>query len=167
MVKQIVRDTFLLSQSSKEAAKADIGTGIDLMDTLRANSDRCVGLAANMIGGLKGDIIVHTEATDLVMFNPVITNRSDKYEACEGCLSMDGLRKTVRFSEIDVRFRDMNWKIRTMHFSGYTAQILLRDLLHNQVKLQSVAHRPKDIGYSKVHGIKVGLNLQLLTLILF
>ena len=96
MVKQIVRDIFFLGQPSKLATKADIQIGKDLQDTLQANRERCVGMAANMIGVRKNIIIVNMGFIDVVMFNPVIVSKHDMYETEEGCLSLDGVRKTTR-----------------------------------------------------------------------
>ena len=89
MVKQIVRDVFFLGQPSKSATKADIQVGKDLQDTLQANRERCVGMAANMIGVKKNIIIVNMGFIDVVMFNPVIVSKRDMYETEEGCLSLD------------------------------------------------------------------------------
>ena len=96
MVKQIVRDILFLGQKSEPATKADVQVGRDLQDTLRANRGRCVGMAANMIGVKKNIIIVSMGFLDVVMFNPVIVSKSDPYETEEGCLSLDGVRKTTR-----------------------------------------------------------------------
>ena len=96
MVKQIVRDIFFLGQPSTPATRADIQVGKDLQDTLQANREHCVGMAANMIGVKKNIIIVNMGFIDVVMFNPVITSQNGLYETEEGCLSLEGLRKTVR-----------------------------------------------------------------------
>ena len=93
MVKQIVRDVFFLGQPSEPATKADIQVGKDLQDTLRANRERCVGMAANMIGVKKNIIIVNMGFIDVVMFNPVIVSKHDMYETEEGCLSLEQLEK--------------------------------------------------------------------------
>ena len=97
MVKPIVRDVFFLSQKSEPATKADLSVGHDLMDTLRANRERCVGMAANMIGIKKNIIIVNMGMLDVVMFNPVLLKADTPYETEEGCLSLDGVRPTMRF----------------------------------------------------------------------
>ena len=104
MVKQIVRDVFFLGQPSEPATKADIQVGKDLQDTLQANRERCVGMAANMIGVKKNIIIVNMGFIDVVMFNPVIVSKRDMYETEEGCLSLDGVRKTTRY-------RKLKWNI--------------------------------------------------------
>lgn len=130
MVKNIVRDVFFLGQKSVPATKNDIQVGIDLQDTLRANRERCVGLAANMIGVKKNIIIVNMGFVDAVMFNPVITKKNTPYETEEGCLSLDGVRKTTRYENIVVEYYDMNWKKQTMKLSGWTAQICQHEVDH-------------------------------------
>ena len=130
MIKSIVRDTFFLSQKSDPATKQDLSVGQDLRDTLQANRDRCVGMAANMIGVRKRIIIVHVGLTDLVMFNPVITKKSAPYEAEEGCLSLDGVRKTTRYQNIEVEYLDSSWKKHRQRFSGWTAQIIQHEIDH-------------------------------------
>ena len=126
MVKKIVRDVFFLGQKSEPATKADIQVGIDLQDTLQANRAGCVGLAANMIG-VK---IVNMGFMDVVMFNPVITKKDTPYETEEGCLSLDGVRKTKRYENIVVEYYDMQWKKKTMKLSGWPAQICQHEVDH-------------------------------------
>ena len=130
MVKNIVRDVFFLGQKSVPATKADMQVGIDLQDTLRANCERCVGMAANMIGVKKNIIIVNMGFVDVVMFNPVITKKDTPYETEEGCLSLDGVRKTTRYENIVVEYYDMQWKKQTMKLSGWTAQICQHEVDH-------------------------------------
>ena len=130
MVKQIVRDVFFLSQKSEPATKADILVGIDLQDTLKANRERCVGMAGNMIGVKKNVIIVNMGLLDVVMFNPVITDKNKPYQTEEGCLSLDGVRPTTRYKNIEVEYMDMNWKKQKMKFSGWTAQICQHEIDH-------------------------------------
>ena len=130
MVRQIVRDMFFLGQKSVPAAKEDIQVGQDLKDTLAANKDRCVGMAANMIGIRKRVIIVSIEPADVVMYNPVITKKSGEYEPFEGCLSLDGSRKAKRFRNIEVEYRDESWKLCRRQFSGYIAQIVQHECDH-------------------------------------
>ena len=130
MIKPIVRDTFFLSRKSDPATKQDLSVGQDLRDTLQANRDRCVGMAANMIGAKKRIIIVNVGLADLVMFNPVITKRSALYEAEEGCLSLDGVRKTTRYQNIEVEYMDESWRKRRQRFSGWTAQIIQHEMDH-------------------------------------
>jgi len=130
MVKQIVRDIFFLGQKSEPATKADFQVGIDLQDTLRTNRDRCVGMAANMIGVKKNVIIVNMGFVDVVMFNPVIVKKDTPYQTEEGCLSLDGVRPTTRFENIEVEYMDMNWKKQKMKLSGWTAQICQHEIDH-------------------------------------
>lgn len=130
MVKQIVRDTFFLGQKSEPATKADIPVGIDLQDTLKVNRERYVGMAANMIGVKKNVIIVNMGFVDVVMFNPVITKQDTPYQTEEGCLSLDGVRPTTRYENIEVEYMDMNWKKQKMKLNGWTAQICQHEIDH-------------------------------------
>lgn len=130
MIKPIVRDIFFLGQKAERAVKADMAVGRDLLDTLQANRDRCVGMAANMIGVRKAVIVVHMGAADVVMFNPVVLKKEGPYEAEEGCLSLDGVRKTTRYEYIEVEFYDMSWKKRRQKLRGLPAQICQHELDH-------------------------------------
>ena len=130
MEKQIVRDTFFLNQKSDEATKADLPVAKDLEDTLRANRERCVGMAANMIGYRKRIIIVATGFADIVMINPVITAKSEPYETEEGCLSLPGTRKTTRYKNITVSYLDKKFVMYTQDFSGWIAQIIQHECDH-------------------------------------
>ena len=130
MVRQIVRDVFFLAQKSAPATKEDLQIGHDLMDTLRANRDRCVGMAANMIGVKKNIIIVNMGMMDVVMFNPVILKKELPYETEEGCLSLDGVRPTVRYQNIEVEYYDFAWKKQRMKLKGWTAQICQHEMDH-------------------------------------
>lgn len=130
MVKEIVRDVFFLGQKSEPATKADLQVGRDLQDTLRANRERCVGMAANMIGVKKNIIIVNMGFLDVVMFNPVIVAKSQPYETEEGCLSLDGVRPTTRYQNIEVEYLDFTWKKRRQKLSGWTAQIAQHEIDH-------------------------------------
>ena len=102
MIKPIVKDVFFLGQKSEPATNADIQIGRDLQDTLAANREGCVGMAANMIGVKKNIIIVNMGFVDVVMFNPVIIKKDTPYETEEGCLSLDGVRPTMRYQNIEV-----------------------------------------------------------------
>ena len=135
MVKDIVRDAFFLSQKSDEATKADLQVVQDLEDTLKANRDRCVGMAANMIGYRKKIIIVATGFADIVMINPVITAKSEPYETEEGCLSLPGTRKTTRYKHITVRYLDKKYDEHVQDLSGYIAQIIQHEIDHFSGKL--------------------------------
>ena len=130
MIKNIVRDVFFLAQKSEPATKGDMQVGIDLQDTLNANRAGCVGLAANMIGVKKRVIIVNMGFFDMVMFNPVITKKDTPYETEEGCLSLDGVRKTKRYQNIEVEYFDMQWRKQIMKLSGWTAQICQHECDH-------------------------------------
>ena len=130
MIKPIVRDTFFLGQKAEPATKQDISIGQDLQDTLTANRDRCVGMAANMIGAKKRVIIVNVGFMSLIMYNPIILKKDTPYETEEGCLSLDGVRKTTRYQNIEVEYLDSNWKKHRDRFSGWTAQIILHEMDH-------------------------------------
>lgn len=135
MVKNIVRDVMFLRMRSEEASKADRPAGRDLMDTLAAHREGCVGMAANMIGIRKRIIIVNTEEGDVVMFNPVILAEDGPYETEEGCLSLDGMRKTTRYENIEVEFYDIKWKKQCRKYSGWTAQIIQHECDHLEGKI--------------------------------
>ena len=130
MVKQIVRDPFFLQQKSELATESDKQVIADLTDTLKANNDRCVGMAANMIGSRKRIIIVSAGFFSFIMINPVITKRSGKYETEEGCLSLDGVRPCTRYKEIEVDYLDQNFKRQHDKFVDYTAQIIQHEIDH-------------------------------------
>lgn len=130
MIKSIVRDVLFLGQKSVPATKDDLQVGRDLMDTLRANRERCVGMAANMIGVRKKIIIVNMGFVDVVMFNPVIIKKDTPYETEEGCLSLDGVRKTKRYENIEVEYYDFAWKKQRQKLSGWTAQICQHEIDH-------------------------------------
>ena len=130
MIKPIVKDVFFLGQRSDPATKQDLSVGQDLQDTLVANQERCVGMAANMIGVRKRIIIVNAGFINLVMYNPVIVKKDTSYETEEGCLSLDGVRKTTRYQNIEVEYLDGSWKKHRQKFSGWTAQIILHEMDH-------------------------------------
>ncbi|MBO5666516.1 MAG: peptide deformylase [Firmicutes bacterium] len=130
MVKQIVKDVFFLAQKSEPATQADLQVGRDLMDTLRANRERCVGMAANMIGVRKNVIIVNTGLMDIVMFNPVILKKDTPYQTEEGCLSLIGVRPTTRYQNIEVEYYDFNWNKQRMKLTGWSAQICQHEVDH-------------------------------------
>lgn len=118
MVKEICKDIFFLSKKAEPAVKEDISIGQDLMDTLLANQDRCVGMAANMIGVNKAIIIVNMGFLNVVMFNPKIVKKTTPFETEEGCLSLEGVRKTTRYQNIEVEYLDMNWNRHRQKYSG-------------------------------------------------
>ena len=131
MVRPIVKDIFQLQRKSVPATAADIPIALDLMETLAANEERCVGLAANMIGEHKRIIAVNTGLLPLAMLNPVIVSHSEEsYMAEEGCLSLTGVRTTRRWESITVSYQDMSMKERQQVFSGFVAQIIQHEIDH-------------------------------------
>lgn len=130
MVKEIMRDPLFLAAPSAPATQEDLPVAQDLLDTLRANRERCVGMAANMIGVHKNIIAFLDGRIHMVMLNPEIVKAEGEYETEEGCLSLDGIRKTKRFGKIQVRYQTekMQWKTRT--FKDYTAQIIQHEIDH-------------------------------------
>ncbi len=130
MQKNIVRDQNFLSQKSVPATRADLPTALDLVDTLAANADRAVGLAANMIGVKKQIIAVSIGVMNIAMLNPKLTQKSHPYQAKEGCLSLAGERSTTRYKEIEVQYQDLNFKKQTQHFSGWIAEIIQHEIDH-------------------------------------
>ena len=130
MIQSIMKDPLFLAVPSERAGKEDKQTALDLLDTLRANLDGCVGMAANMIGVHKRIIAVHTGFAQMVMLNPKITKKNGAYEAEEGCLSLAGVRKTKRYQTIEVEFQDLNMKKQRRSFSGFTAQIIQHEIDH-------------------------------------
>lgn len=130
MVRDINHDQFFLRQPSEPATPADIPVGQDLLDTLKAHKDECVGMAANMIGIPKNIIVVNMGAVDIVMFNPVIRRKTGVFETEEGCLSIPGTRKTKRYRDIEVEYQDVSFKRHRRRFSGWTAQIIQHEVDH-------------------------------------
>lgn len=130
MVKPIMRALFFLRQKAEKATEADRQIAIDLLDTLKAHEDGCVGMAANMIGVNKAIIAVNMGFMNVAMFNPKIVKRNGKYETEEGCLSLDGVRKCVRYQEIEVEYEDINFKRQRQKYSGWTAQIIQHECDH-------------------------------------
>lgn len=130
MIRTVIKDVMLLSRKSIPATKQDIPIGKDLLDTLMANASACVGMAANMIGINKRIIVVNTGLLNIVMFNPVIESRSGRYETQEGCLSLSGLRPTVRYQSISVSYMDSNWKKQKLKLTGWPAQIVQHEIDH-------------------------------------
>ena len=124
MERKIKKDVLFLSQKSQPATMADLPVAIDLEDTLMANRERCVGLAANMIGVKKCIITVAFAMGCLTMFNPQIIKKSQPYDTVEGCLSLCGERPTKRYEVITVKYQDKSFKWHTQEFRGYVAQII-------------------------------------------
>ncbi len=130
MVKNIVRDPMFLMQKSEPATEADKQVITDLMDTLRANMDRCVGMAANMIGVKKQIIVVAAGPMIFPMVNPVITKKTGMYKTEESCLSLEGVRPCTRYKEIEVDYLDQDFKKQHGKYSGFTAQIIQHEIQH-------------------------------------
>ncbi len=130
MIREIVHDPLFLAQPSVPAKKEDLYIAEDLRDTLRANLDRCVGMAANMIGERKRIIAVVNGPLIMVMLNPKILSCSGAYETEEGCLSLAGVRKTKRYKTIRLSWQDMQMKEHTGTFEGFQAQIVQHEVDH-------------------------------------
>lgn len=130
MVKKITRDPMFLAQKSVDATEADKQVITDLLDTLRANLDHCVGMAANMIGVSKNIIVVAAGTFQFAMINPVITKKTGAFQTEEGCLSLDGVRLCTRYKEIEVDYLDTNFKKQHGKYTGWTAQIIQHEVDH-------------------------------------
>ena len=130
MVREICKDEAFLAQKAEPATADDLGVAQDLLDTLAAHKDGCVGMAANMIGVNKRIIAFDNEGEYMVMFNPVIVKQSGMYEAEEGCLSLTGTRKTKRFQTIKVQWQNEKFQTRLKTFTGWTAEIIQHEIDH-------------------------------------
>ena len=130
MIKSVVKDPIFLAQKSKPATLADLSVAQDLRDTLEANREGCVGMAANMIGVSKRIIVFEDGGTAIVMFNPEIIKCSGKYDAEEGCLSLSGTRKTKRWRTIKVQYQNERMESRLKTYTGFTAQIIQHEIDH-------------------------------------
>ena len=130
MEKPIVKDEAFLAQKSQPATFMDIAVAQVLLDTLAAHADRCVGLAANMIGVKKNIIVVAVGPFQFAMINPVITKKTGAFQTEEGCLSLDGVRPCTRYKEIEVDYLDTNFKKQHGKYIGWTAQIIQHEVDH-------------------------------------
>ena len=130
MIREICKDENFLAQKAAPATADDLATAQDLLDTLTAHRDGCVGMAANMIGVNKRVIAFDNEGAYMVMFNPVIVKRSGAYVAEEGCLSLSGTRKTKRFQAIKVQWQNEKFQTRLKTFTGWTAEIIQHEIDH-------------------------------------
>lgn len=130
MVRSICKDLFILKQKAAPVTEADKQLVQDLLDTLQANADRCVGMAANMIGVPKAVIVVAAGPFQFAMLNPVITKKSGKFQTEEGCLSLEGVRSCTRYKEIEVDYLDQNFNKQHSKYSGWTAQIIQHECDH-------------------------------------
>ena len=130
MVREICKDEVFLAQKAEPAAADDLRTAQDLLETLIAHKDGCVGMAANMIGVNKRIIAFDNEGEYTVMLNPVIVKKSGAYEVEEGCLSLTGTRKTKRFKSIKVQWQNEKLQTRLKTFTGWTAEIIQHEIDH-------------------------------------
>ena len=130
MVRPIMKDRFFLSQKSKPATSEDISVAQDLLDTLAAHRDGCVGMAANMIGVSKRIIVFTHDGSDMVMFNPEIIKQTGPYETEEGCLSLTGVRPTTRYRTITVRYQNAAFQSKQRTFHDWSAQIIQHEIDH-------------------------------------
>ena len=131
MIRGIVKDTFFLSQKSEPATRQDQPVIQDLLDTVRANADRCVGMAANMIGERKTILVAQAGKDYLVMVNPKIVDHSKQcYETEESCLSLTGQRPVKRYSVIVVEYLDRKFKRKKQTFRDFEAQIIQHEMDH-------------------------------------
>lgn len=130
MVQKIVKDPLFLALKSEPATEGDRQVVTDLLDTLRANLDHCVGMAANMIGVRKRIIAVAAGPFQFVMINPVIVKKTGAFQTKESCLSLEGERPCTRYREIEVDYLDQNFKKQHGKYSGWTAQIIQHEVDH-------------------------------------
>ena len=130
MIREIMKDPVFLAQKSVPAVASDIPVAQDLLETLEAHKEGCVGMAANMIGVAKRIIAFDCDGTYMVMFNPEIVKQAQPYETEEGCLSLPGIRKTKRYRTIKVRYQNADFAVRLKTFMGWTAQIIQHEIDH-------------------------------------
>ena len=131
MIKEVIHDPIFLAGKSELATKEDLQVAEDLLDTLTAHKDGCVGMAANMIGVRKRIIAFDNEGTYMVMFNPEIIKKSEPYETEEGCLSLlGGPRKCKRYNTIKVKWQTSEMQVRIKTFTGFPAQIIQHEIDH-------------------------------------
>ena len=131
MIRELVHDPIFLGQKSENAAKDDLQTAQDLLDTLTAHSETCVGMAANMIGVKKRIICFNADGNYITMLNPEIIKSSEPYQTEEGCLSLLGEPRAVRrYKKIKVRYETLDFKMRIKTFDGFTAQIIQHEIDH-------------------------------------
>jgi len=130
MIQPIMKDPIFLARKTIPATAEDAAVAQDLLDTLAAHKDGCVGMAANMIGVSKAIIAVDNEGTYLLMYNPVILKKADPFQTEEGCLSLPGTRPTKRWKSIKVQYQNENFQTRIKTFTGWTAQIIQHEIDH-------------------------------------
>lgn len=130
MVQEICKDTEFLAQKAQPATIEDISVAADLLETLQAHHEECVGMAANMIGVNKRIIAFECDGEYMVMFNPQIIKKSDRYEIKEGCLSLSGMRTATRWKSIKVQYQNEQFQTRFKTFTEWTAQIIQHEIDH-------------------------------------
>lgn len=130
MIRPIMHDPIFLAQKSVPADANDLSVAQDLLDTLKAHQHECVGMAANMIGVRKNIIAFDNGGSHMVMLNPEIVKKAQRYETEEGCLSLPGIRPTVRWKSIKVKYQNEKMQTRFQTFTGWTAQIIQHELDH-------------------------------------
>ena len=130
MVREIMHDETFLAQKAEPAISEDLPVAQDLLDTLAAHKDGCVGMAANMIGVNKRIIVFDNKGAYMVMFNPEIVKKFEPYQAEEGCLSLSGVHKTKRWKSIKVQYQNEEFQTRFKTFTGWTAQIIQHEIDH-------------------------------------
>lgn len=134
MIKEINHDQTFLQEPAVKATKADLPVGQDLLDTLKAKQDQCIGMAANMIGVNKAVIVVSVGIgpvpINVVMYNPQITAKAKPYKTSEGCLSLSGQRPVTRYDQITVKYYDQNWVQRSFPCTGIVAETIQHEVDH-------------------------------------
>ena len=131
MIREICKDEAFLAQKAEPATPDDLSVAADLLETLAHHKDRCVGMAANMIGVCKRIIAFECGENDyMIMYNPEIVKMSQPYQAEEGCLSLEGTRKTKRWKSIKVRYQNEDFQERFKTFTGWTAEIIQHEIDH-------------------------------------
>ena len=131
MIKDLIHDPIFLARKAEPATQVDLQTAEDLLDTLTAHRETCVGMAANMIGVCKRIIAFDNDGSYMVMFNPRIVKAAGEYDAEESCLSLlGGPRKTKRFRKIKVEYQTDTFQTRLKTFEGWTAQIIQHEIDH-------------------------------------
>jgi len=130
MIQPVMHDPVFLAQKSAPATKEDLAVAQDLLDTLIAHKDGCVGMAANMIGVLKRIIVFEDGGKYTVLFNPEIVKCSESYQTEEGCLSLPGVRETKRYKSIKVQYQNSEFQTRFKTYTGWTAQIIQHEIDH-------------------------------------
>ena len=134
-MKELMHDPIFLAGKSEIATKEDLPIAQDLLDTLMAHKETCVGMAANMIG-VKKRIIAFLDESGrtpvyTVMLNPEIIKKDGAYDTEEGCLSLLGdPRKCKRYKTIKVQYQTVNMQTRVKPYTGWTAQIIQHEVDH-------------------------------------